>query len=644
MAPYQAASGTNQVWQFYIGGGSSGYAALAAGGRPTAGAWSFVTGVFDGVNAQLYENGTLAATTAATMAYAPVTNTAKPFAVGCNSDLARFFSGTVDELFYLDRGLSATEVSQLFAAFTNNAVFPTDITYSNLFRTDLLAAMRGRNSSLLARFPFVVDNPSELDALILRARYEDGLAVSLNGQEVLRANAPADLVWNSAATSVRVKSLAMTPKEFDLSSERGWLVPGTNVLAIQGLNSTANDPDFLLNCELLGLRDATSGELMAYLKDPTPGSPNGPGTLTLGPIISTVGSSPALPIQPTTATSITVTARVSAALSPIAGVTLNWRVMFNALNAVPMRDDGLSGDGAAGDGVYGAIIPAGVAAKNQMIRWYVTTSDTADRLTRWPVFNVATDSEEYLGTVVTGTSIQTALPVVHTFIQNTAAADTFAGTHCSLFYGGEFYDNILITLRGQSSSGFTKKPYNLDFNRDHRFRYRTGEPRVKDAKLMSNWGDKARMRNTLAHEYLAKAGSASHWIFQIRLQRNGAFFSIADLMEDADDLWLERLDRSPDGALYKVYDNLSSTGSGEKKTRLYEDKSDLNTLITNLAETVSLQVRATYAYDNLDLPQITSYFAGLSIISSQDHGHKNFYVYRDTLGTGEWSLFPGTQT
>ena len=32
--------------------------------------------------------------------------------------------------------------------------------------------------------------------------------------------------------------------------------------------------------------------------------------------------------------------------------------------------------------------------------------------------------------------------------------------------------------------------------------------------------------------------------------------------------------------------------------------------------------------------------SGLALVSSQDHGHKNFFVYRDSNLTGEWAIFP----
>src|SRR6185369_4904261 len=50
--------------------------------------------------------------------------------------------------------------------------------------------------------------------------------------------------------------------------------------------------------------------------------------------------------------------------------------------------------------------------------------------------------------------------------------------------------------------------------------------------------------------------------------------------------------------------------------------------------------RRKYLYDNIDIPQCISYFTALSLISGYDHGHKNYYLYRDTNNTGEWALLP----
>ena len=111
---------------------------------------------------------------------------------------------------------------------------------------------------------------------------------------------------------------------------------------------------------------------------------------------------------------------------------------------------------------------------------------------------------------------------------------------------------MLFSLHGQSSSGFPKRGYNVDFARDHRFRYAPDNARVKDIKLLTNWADKSRVRNALAYEFIRESGSVGHFAFQVRVQRNGQFHAILDLMEDADDRWMDRIGRDPDGALYKI--------------------------------------------------------------------------------------------
>jgi len=128
--------------------------------------------------------------------------------------------------------------------------------------------------------------------------------------------------------------------------------------------------------------------------------------------------------------------------------------------------------------------------------------------------------------------------------------------------------------------------------------------------------------------------------FPIRLELNGSFWGIEDMVEHGDELFLERIGRDGNGALYKMYNDLSSASGNEKKTRLEEGTEDLTALIASLDESISLANRSLYAYDHLDLPQTASFFANLALTSDQDVGHKNYYLYRDSEGTGEWSILP----
>ncbi|MCB1129309.1 MAG: CotH kinase family protein, partial [Verrucomicrobiae bacterium] len=45
-------------------------------------------------------------------------------------------------------------------------------------------------------------------------------------------------------------------------------------------------------------------------------------------------------------------------------------------------------------------------------------------------------------------------------------------------------------------------------------------------------------------------------------------------------------------------------------------------------------------FDNVDVPGLLNYLAVRCVIQDADDVRKNFYLYRDTRGTGEWTIFP----
>jgi hypothetical protein len=374
-----------------------------------------------------------------------------------------------------------------------------------------------------------------------------------------------------------------------------------------------------------------------YLRAPTPGTNNAPAACS-GPLVQSLAHEPLIPKSDEP---ISVKARVTPVHSPIAEVHLRFRVMFGKETDLTMYDDGQHGDGAAADGIYGASIPAKVARPGQMLRYAVLARDDTGRMSRWPLFAGRAGFSSYQGTVVADPAVQTRLPVVHLFSDSTESADQrqdHAGV--ALFYQGELYDNVELGLHGQISRGFPKQSYNLHFPVDHRFQWRTNEARVHGITLMANFADKSKIRNTLAYEMIAASGCVGHYAFPVRVQMNGKFFSVAEVIEKGDERWLERVRRDPQGALYKMNNNLNGVAGAEKKTRKYESPRDLAAFARALSEQRPVEHRAAYAYDQVDLPQCISYLVAMALISSDDHGHKNYYLYRDSRHSGEWALFP----
>ncbi|MCH8923034.1 MAG: lamin tail domain-containing protein, partial [Planctomycetes bacterium] len=142
--------------------------------------------------------------------------------------------------------------------------------------TDLAAAMHDVNSSAYIRTEFEVAAGVEFARLQLRMQYDDGFVAYLNGTEIARRNAPETLDWNATATANRPVAEAIVFEQIDVSAHREAILPGqTNVLAIHGLNLSADDDDFLILPELSG--SAVLSDHMQYFPLPTPGAVNESG-------------------------------------------------------------------------------------------------------------------------------------------------------------------------------------------------------------------------------------------------------------------------------------------------------------------------------------------------------------------------------
>ncbi|MGE5607782.1 MAG: lamin tail domain-containing protein [Bacillota bacterium] len=155
------------------------------------------------------------------------------------------------------------------------------IDYRSILGTNLQPAMFNHNASAYIRIPLrqgIV--PEDFDKLRLRIKYDDGFVAYLNGQEIARRNAPSTLKWNSAATAEHSDRDALIYDEIQIDLPPGLLRGGseTNILAIQGLNSSATDGDFLIYPELLGVHTLASAE--RYFTNPTPGAINDSSSLT----------------------------------------------------------------------------------------------------------------------------------------------------------------------------------------------------------------------------------------------------------------------------------------------------------------------------------------------------------------------------
>ena len=143
--------------------------------------------------------------------------------------------------------------------------------YQSLISLNMASAMYGVNPSAYIRVPFNVSDPALFEGMTLRMKYDDGFLAYINGTPVGSSNAPSSPQWNSSATANRPDSQAVVFQDYDAGAALSSLVPGTNILAIHGLNVSTSNIDFLIIPELMA---GGYGTQLGYLVDATPGAVN----------------------------------------------------------------------------------------------------------------------------------------------------------------------------------------------------------------------------------------------------------------------------------------------------------------------------------------------------------------------------------
>jgi hypothetical protein len=498
--------------------------------------------------------------------------------------------------------------------------------------------MSNVTASALIRFSFRVDDPSTLSLLTLRMRYDDGFVASLNGRELARANAPDTLSWDSAATAPHGPG---TVEEFRTGLDA--LVPGTNVLSLQGLNLSAIDPDFLIQAELFGTGVAQRSPIASYLPSPTPGALNGVGSTNPGPAILEVAHAPNVPRDDQ---DLVVTARVQKSFSPVDSVTLRYRVMYAAEVVVPMFDDGAHGDGAPGDGVFGASIPASASTNGQMIRYSLRAADTKGGQSRFPIFSDPAGSAEYLGTIVDDPRVRSKLPVVHLFVdpKQQSAVDGQGGGRASVFHDGEFYDNVQMQVRGNSTAGYDKKSHRLEFNHEHPFRHPGPGGRIRKTSFTADYPDPSYMRQGLSFWLCTLMGAPAPFYYPMRLQLNTQFYQLANHNDVLGEEMLARVGYDPNGALYNAVGIAAasqySTGGFEKKTRRWENADDYTAVANAIVETLPAGLRRTNVFEVFDLPEVIDYLVVARWTQENDDVWANMSLYHDNDGDTLWRIVP----
>lgn len=392
--------------------------------------------------------------------------------------------------------------------------------------------------------------------------------------------------------------------------------PGRHLLAA-GVRLAGTDRLF---APVLEARRATYPAPRAGFLPPTPGAANVPVELDGPPAVRVDARHPAV----SAGDPIRVSATVLPGAAPIARVEAVYRVGFGPEAVVPLAGDGETFTGTLPD-----------AGAGELVRFLVRATDAEGRVATAPAFDDPEDDERWYGTVV-APAVDSPLEVLHVFLGRPDDAGTGEGTRGAVFWRGELYDNVRFDVHGQSSYDFPKRSYNVDFHDEHRFRMDDRARPQNDVDLLTNYGDKSKLRNSLAYRVYGEAGAGAHLVVPTRVHLNGAFFALYDMLDDGDGRYLERLGLDPDGELYKMDDGFASIRGAEKRTRRDEDKQAL----ADIEALLDGPEPARAAMDHVNLFAMVNFLAAHFVVGNLDCCHKNYYAYYDREGTGEWWFLP----
>ncbi|HUR46534.1 MAG TPA: lamin tail domain-containing protein, partial [Candidatus Saccharimonadales bacterium] len=387
----------------------------------------------------------------------------------------------------------------------------------------------------------------------------------------------------------------------------------------------------------------TAGTNGVYFTTATPGAANLGGVTFPGPVIADAGHTPNVPLDND---DLLVTAHVSASFFAVSSVAMKYRVMFDAEVSQPMYDDATHGDVTAGDGIYSAIIPANASTNGQMVRYFISATDVNSHTSRWPLYSDPAGTAQYLGTVVNPGYATSKLPIVYLFVDpaQQGAVDSQSGGRASVFHLGEFYDNVGMQVRGNTTAGLAKKSHRFEFNREHLFHHDGPGPRIRRTSFMADYVDPSYMRQGLAFWLCDQIGAPAPFYIPYRLELNGQFYQLANHDDVHGEELLSRLGFDPNGALYNAAGTCtpdrSSTGGFEKKTRKWDSDADYAQVAAAINESQSAGARMTNIFDMLDLPEVINYMVAARWSHENDDVWANMSLYHDNDGDNLWRIIP----
>jgi chitodextrinase len=360
----------------------------------------------------------------------------------------------------------------------------------------------------------------------------------------------------------------------------------------------------------------------------------------------------ATPQRPAPSEPVVITARL-----PVGSIaTLSYKVMFSTDLQVSMLDDAAS-PGGSGDGVFGATIPGQSAGR--LVRYRIDATAGNNQAFSYPA---AGDTVNYAGVVVRNPSVSTNLPVLEWFMEDATYNDLLANHRYDnvtgqavIAYDGTVYDNVAMRIRGNTTRSRPKVAWKVEMPSGHDFDMGAKLPYQLDEFAIMG---EAEPLADVSWNTVGAAGARRLAILPVRTQRNGQFWSVGKVMELEDGTWRDAqgvskwsIYKGDGGSLARTSSPAvlaATTSAGcplcqpepwlDKKTRKDESYADVWTLSQFIDAPASATQRA-WIDENVNIPEMINYLAINSVMRHADSGWYNWWVARDTEGTGRWEMW-----
>ncbi|MCX7872576.1 MAG: CotH kinase family protein, partial [Verrucomicrobiae bacterium] len=346
-------------------------------------------------------------------------------------------------------------------------------------KSNVQNSMLNNASSVYMRIPFTITNKNEIESLFLKVRYDDGFVAYLNGQEIVRRNAPEFPSWNSLATATHNGANQET---IEISSRISLLKEGLNILAIHGMNVSVSNQDFLIQTVLEEFRIA--GTSYGYISPPTPNNIN-------------------INSYPEVAPNVQFSVPGGVYLDPVVYVDLSCSVSgatirFTLNGTNPTDTSPIYTNGTSIKLTNSALIVAraeilGFFPSQYKSEGYTLLDSSMTNFTsNLPLLIMST----YGHTITTDMS-ERAPAMITTFDVSRVSGRS------SALLRPQFHGRAGVEGRGQTSWGFPKKPYNIELRDDNgndKHAALLGMPAESDWALINVYNDKSFMNDFLAHD------------------------------------------------------------------------------------------------------------------------------------------------